>query len=42
MKSILSTINGAGANKIFVAPAPAPAPQKYLKKLRLQLKFWLT
>ena len=24
MKLILSTINGAGANKIFVAPAPAP------------------
>ena len=38
MKLILSTINGAGANKIFVAPAPAPAPQKYLKKLRLQLR----
>ena len=44
MKLILSTINGAGANKIFVAPAPAPAPQKYLKRLRLQLRLlqnWL-
>ena len=42
MKLILSTINGAGANKIF--RAPAPAPQKYLKRLQLQLRLlqnWL-
>ena len=42
MKLILSTITGAGANKIFVALAPAP--QKYLKRLRLQLRLlqnWL-